>query len=166
MEMGIAYNRQYGLEAVNLVPVNMAGECDNFDLSSSHVIPALIRKFEEAKKGGLSQVKIWGDGSATREFLYAGDCANAIAIAVRKKLNPLPINLGTGKEISIADLASLIRDIGGYHDISIQWEKEKPNGQPRRCLDVSRAKSELGWEAETSITEILRKTIAWYNETK
>jgi len=157
MEMGIAYATQYGMEVTNLVPVNMAGEYDNFDLYSSHVIPALIRKFEEAD----GKVTLWGTGSASREFLYAGDCARAISVALERNVGPQPINLGTGKEITIRDLAELIQRIGEY-DVEIEWDSTKPDGQPRRCLDVTRAKNTLRWEAQTSLEETLRRTISWY----
>lgn len=157
MEMGIAYATQYGMDVTNLVPVNMAGEFDNFDLYSSHVIPALIRKFEEAD----GKVTLWGTGSASREFLYAGDCARAIGVALGRSTGPQPINLGTGKEITIKDLAGLIQRVGEY-DVEIEWDSTKPDGQPRRCLDVTRAKNVLRWEAQTSLEEILARTISWY----
>jgi nucleoside-diphosphate-sugar epimerase len=161
MELGIAYNKQYGLNVTNLVPVNMAGEYDHFDLYSSHVLPALIRKFEEAK----DVVTLWGTGSASREFLYAGDCARAIAVAVEKDTGPQPINLGTGQEITIKELAETVKQIGGY-SAAIVWDHSKPDGQPRRCLDVSRAKNVLRWEATTSIQDTVSKTIKWYRENK
>ncbi|MCV0439789.1 MAG: GDP-L-fucose synthase [Hydrogenophaga sp.] len=157
MEMGIAYATQYGMDITNLVPVNMAGEYDNFDLYSSHVIPALIRKFEEAD----GKVTLWGTGSASREFLYAGDCARAIGVALKRSVGPQPINLGTGEEITIRDLAELIQRIGEY-DVEIEWDSTKPDGQPRRCLDVTRAKNVLRWEAQTSLEETLSRTISWY----
>lgn len=157
MEMGIAYATQYGMDVTNLVPVNMAGEHDNFDLYSSHVIPALIRKFEEAD----GKVTLWGTGSASREFLYAGDCARAIGVALERSTGPQPINLGTGEEITIKDLAELIQRVGEY-DVEIEWDSTKPDGQPRRCLDVTRAKNVLRWEAQTSLEEILSRTISWY----
>lgn len=180
VELGIAYHKQYGLNVTNLVPVNMAGEYDHFDLYSSHVLPALIRKFEEAEIGKYSIpimeigkidpvrsiasypcVGLWGTGNASREILYAGDCAKAIVIALEKDTGPEPINLGTGKEITIKGLASLVRDIGGYH-AGITWDDTKPDGQPRRSLDTSRAKAVLGWEATTPIEDTVRKTIEWY----
>lgn len=157
MELGIAYSKQYDLDVTNLVPVNMAGEYDHFDLYSSHVLPALIRKFEEAK----DVVILWGTGSASRDFLYAGDCARAIAIALEKNTGPDPINLGTGGEITIKELAELVKQVGGY-TAAIRWDHTKPDGQPRRCLDVSRAKKVLRWEASTSIEDTVRKTINWY----
>ena len=166
MEMGAAYNTQYYTQVVNLLPVNMAGEWDNFDLYSSHVIPALIRKFEEAEDSRGCFVNLWGNGSASREFMYAGDCAKAIRKAVEGEYpGPEPINIGTGKEIKIRDLAELIKKIGGYTS-NIIWDESKPNGQPRRCLDVTRAKERLGWEAETEIEDLLRRTIEWYRKNR
>jgi len=170
MEMGDAYARQYGMSVTNLVPVNMAGEWDNFDEYSSHVIPALIKKFEHPQRhvvgveGGhwvVPQVTLWGTGSASREFLYAGDCARAIGIALVKDTGPAPINLGTGQEITIKELAEMIKRIGGY-DADIVWDDTKPDGQPRRCLNVSRAKNRLKWEATTQLEETVRRTIGWY----
>jgi GDP-L-fucose synthase len=173
MEMGIAYSRQYGMNITNLVPVNMAGEWDNFDEYSSHVIPALIKKFEDAIDsstvwaedapywGSCTKVELWGTGSASREFLYAGDCARAIAIALQRNTGPEPINLGTGREITIKDLAVLIKHLGNY-DAEIVWDKNKPDGQPRRCLDTTRAKEILRWEAVTSLENMICKTIDWY----
>lgn len=162
VELGIAYNKQYGLNVTNLVPVNMAGEFDHFDLYSSHVLPALVRKFEEAK----DVVLLWGTGSASREFLDAKDCARAISIALEKDTGPEPINLGTGKEISIKELAETVKRVGGY-TAQIYWDRSKPDGQPRRCLDVTRAKNVLNWEATTSLEDLIAKTIKWYrNESK
>ncbi|MCI0560362.1 MAG: NAD-dependent epimerase/dehydratase family protein, partial [Nitrososphaera sp.] len=181
MEMGIAYSRQYGMNVTNLVPANMAGEYDHFDLYSSHVIPALIRKFEEAQAGAeyvnhytfgkesptgrvlinMPNVILWGTGSASREFLYAGDCAKAIAMALERNTGPEPINLGTGREITIRDLAILIKHMGGY-DVAIEWDTTKPDGQPRRCIDTTRAREVLGWEATTSLEATLGKVIDWY----
>lgn len=180
VELGIAYHKQYGLNVTNLVPVNMAGEHDNFYLDSSHVLPALIRKFEEAQAGKYSipimeigkidsdgsviayhPVTIWGTGKASREFLYAGDCAKAIVIALETDTGPEPINLGTGEEITIKELALLVRDVGGYH-AGISWDISKPDGQPRRCLDTSLAWKKLGWKSTTTIKETVRRTIDWY----
>ena len=173
MEMGIAYSRQYGMDITNLIPVNMAGEWDNFDEYSSHVIPALIKKFENPTSTLVLEgdspitaeqeksVVLWGTGSASREFLYAGDCARAVAIALEKRTGPEPINLGTGQEITIRELAELVKRIGNY-DANIVWDATKPDGQPRRCLDVTRANNVLRWEARTSLEETVRRTIAWY----
>lgn len=181
VEMGIAYHRQYGMDITNLIPVNMAGEYDNFDEYSSHVIPALIRKFEDAQAGAeyanhyvfgkelptarvlinVPNVILWGTGSASREFLYAGDCAKAIAMALERNTGPEPINLGTGREITIRDLAILIKHMGGY-DVAIEWDTTKPDGQPRRCIDTTRAREVLGWKATTSLETMLSKVIDWY----
>ncbi len=166
MEMGIAYSRQYDLNVVNLVPVNMAGEHDNFDPYSSHVIPALIRKFQEAEDNELDQIELWGDGSASREFLYAGDCGQAITAALDCNPGPDFINLGTGKEITIRELAELIRKVGEYYDIHIEWDTSKPNGQPRRCLNVSRAAERLSWTAQTPIEQTLKRTLDWFRRNK
>lgn len=177
MEMGVAYARQYGMNITNLIPVNMAGEFDNFDEYSSHVIPSMIKKFENPYidtngtyginpfKYPMSYVKLWGNGSASREFLYAGDCAKAIALSLEKDVGPEPINIGTGQEITIKDLAEMIKRIGKY-DAGIVWEVSKPNGQPRRCLDVNRAEKVLGWKAETSLEDMISRTIDWYRKTK
>jgi GDP-L-fucose synthase len=173
MEMGIAYARQYGMNITNLVPVNMAGEYDHFDEYSSHVIPALIKKFAARHRHNSSlwaddatwalPVTLWGTGLASREFLYAGDCARAIALSLETNTGPEPINLGTGREITIAALAELIRDIGEY-DAEIEWDHTKPDGQPRRSLDSTRAKEILGWEATTTLEETIRRTIRWYEQ--
>ena len=171
MEMGIAYSRQYGMNITNLVPVNMAGEWDNFDEYSSHVIPALIKKFENPHGTAIPTVEhgyycdptvvLWGTGSASREFLYAGDCARAIAVALVKNTGPEPINLGTGNEVTIKDLAELVKRVGKY-DANIVWDPTKPDGQPRRSLDITRAQNVLRWNATTSLFETVRRTIEWY----
>ena len=166
VELGIAYHKQYGLNVTNLVPVNMAGEYDHFDLYSSHVLPALIKKFEEAEGFGgccteCFSVTLWGTGLASREFLDAKDCARAIVIALETNTGPEPINLGTGQEITIKDLAELVKSIGGYH-AEIYWDHSKPDGQPRRSLDVSRAKTILGWQAEIPLVDTIKRTIEWY----
>jgi GDP-L-fucose synthase len=149
------------INVTNLVPVNMCGEHDNFDPYSSHVIPALIRKFEEAS----THVEVWGNGTASREFLYAGDFANAVATALYKKTNADPINIGTGSEISIKELVEKIQKIGNYNAKAV-WLIDKPNGQPRRCLDSSRAKQVLKWEAKTNLDTMLKRTIDWYRSIK
>jgi len=157
-----SFMQQYGLKGAHLIPVNMYGEHDHFDLEKSHVIPALIRKFVEAKENGDPNVTCWGTGSATREFLYAGDAAEAISYAVLSNFsNPEPINLGVGYDISIKDLATKISDIIGYEG-DIIWDTTKPDGQPKRMLDVSRAEELLGFKASTSFDDGLRKTIEWY----
>ena len=146
--------------------MNLYGEHDHFDLENSHVIPALISKFITAKEKSLPYVKVWGSGEATREFLYAGDCATAIAMAVNSGLDtPLPINIGTGKDISIKDLAFLLRQMIDYKG-EIVFTGEVSDGQPERRLDVSRAKEMLGFEALTTLEKGLIKTIAWYKENR
>ena len=158
-----AYREQYGLNGIYLTPVNLYGPRDNFDLESSHVIPALIRKCREAKEARAPEIVAWGTGNATREFLYAEDAAEAIVLAAEKYQKPDPVNLGSGQEISIRDLLELIRTLVGY-DGPVRWDATKPDGQPRRCLDTSRAVAEFGWRAKTSLRDGLEKTIAWYAE--
>lgn len=158
-----AYRQQYGMNAIFLLPVNLYGPRDNFDPASSHVIPALVRKCEEARKRGAAEIVVWGDGSPTREFLYVGDAAEAIVLAAREYDGAEPVNVGIGHEVSIHDLAVKIAALTGFSG-SIVWDAAKPNGQPRRCLDVSRAEREFGFKARTSLDEGLKKTIAWYVE--
>jgi GDP-L-fucose synthase len=158
-----AYRNQYGLNSIYLLPVNLYGPGDKIDLQDSHVIPALIRKMIEARERGQSEVVLWGDGTATREFLYVEDCAEAIALAARHYDGPEPVNLGTGEEISIRELAELVAELTGF-DGEIVWDTSKPNGQPRRQLDVSRAAEEFGFRASTPLREGLQRTIAWYRE--
>jgi GDP-L-fucose synthase len=160
-----SYRAQYGLNAIYLLPVNLYGPRDNFDLNSSHVIPAMIRKFWEAKEAGEPTVTLWGDGSPSREFLYVEDAAAGIAAAAARYDGAEPANLGNGREIRIKDLAELIQRETGYAG-RIHWDTTKPNGQPRRCLDVTRAKELFGWEAKTSFEDGLRQTIAWYAENR
>lgn len=157
-----AYRAQYGFNAIYLMPVNLYGPGDNFDLHSSHVIPALIRKFVEAQAAGHDTVTLWGDGSATREFLYVDDAAEAIVLAAEKYEGGDPVNLGSGMEISIKDLSALVADLSGFGG-KIVWDTSKPNGQPRRLLDTSKAKKYFGFEARTSLEDGLRRTIAWYH---
>tara|TARA_R110000824_G_scaffold260919_5_gene449540 strand:+ start:1912 stop:2823 length:912 start_codon:yes stop_codon:yes gene_type:complete len=156
-----AYHDQHGDNFIHLIPVNMYGEHDNFDPKSSHVIPALFKKLIEAKKNNASSIEVWGDGSASREFLYAGDCAKAIHLALEKYNSPDPINIGTGKEILIKDLVHLMSEVVGF-DGEIVFDSTKPNGQPRRCLDTSKAEKEFNFKAETSLKEGLEKTYKWY----
>lgn len=158
-----AYRQQYGFDSIFLLPVNLYGPGDNFDLEDSHVIPAMIRKFHTAKMNGEKEVVLWGDGSPTREFLYVDDCAEGIALATKKYDGAEPVNLGSGKEILIKDLANLISSKIGYTG-RIVWDKTKPNGQPRRCLDTSRAEKYFGFKAKTSFDEGLDKTIKWYSD--
>lgn len=160
-----AYRQQYGFNAIYLLPVNLYGPGDNFDPKSSHVIPALIRKFVEAKKQNQSTVSIWGTGKATREFLYVEDAVEAIILATQKYDKSDPVNIGAAFEISIKDLAQLIKKIVEYKG-KIVWDVTKPDGQPRRKLDVSRAKNEFGFKSKTNFEEGLRKTIEWYQKQK
>ena len=155
-----AYRQQYGFNAIFLLPANLYGPRDNFDLETSHVIPAMIRKFITAKEQG-GPVVLWGDGSPTREFLYAADAAEAIVEATEKYDGPEPVNIGTGEEISIRRLAETVARMVGYQG-DIVWDTTKPNGQPRRKLDTSRAKAYFGWEAKTPFDQGLRATIDWY----
>jgi GDP-L-fucose synthase len=152
-----AYREQYGLDAVYLMPANLYGPRDNFDLQSSHVIPALIRKM----LAGEDEVVLWGDGSPTREFLYVDDCVEALVLAAERYSGPEPVNIGTGHEISIRDLAASLADITGFSG-DIRWDTSMPNGQPRRALDASRARELLGWEARMPLAEGLERTVAWY----
>lgn len=158
---GQAYRQQYGFNAIHLMPVNLYGPGDNFDPFSSHVIPALIKKFVDAKVRGDKFVIVWGTGEPTREFLYVEDAAEAIILATEKYDKPDPINLGSSFEISIKDLARLIKKLLGFKG-EIVWDKTKPDGQPRRRLDTSKAKNEFGFESKTFFEEGLRKTIDWY----
>jgi GDP-L-fucose synthase len=156
-----AYRRQYGFNAIYLPPVNLYGPGDNFDPASSHVIPALIRKFVEARDTGAPTVEVWGTGTATREFLYVGDAAVGICLATESYNGTDPINLGSGMEISIRELASTIAGATGYSG-EIVFDSSKPDGQPRRCLDTSRAREWLGFTAATSFDDGLQRTVEWY----
>jgi len=158
-----AYRRQYGMNGIYLTPVNLYGPRDNFDLESSHVIPALIRKCLEAKEQNAQEIVAWGTGSATREFLYVEDAAAAIVAGAEKYAKSEPVNLGSGEEISIKALLEQICEATGYRG-AIRWDATKPDGQPRRCLDTSRAAAEFGWRASTKMQNGLMKTIAWYEE--
>jgi GDP-L-fucose synthase len=159
--MAQAYRKQYGMNIIYLVPVNLYGPKDNFDLEASHVIPALIRKFTEAVTKKDNQVVVWGTGKASREFLYVKDAAEGIISAAERYDKPEPINLGTGKEITIDHLVNLVAQLTGFEG-QIIWDKTRPDGQPRRCLDTSKAKKEFGFEAETDLVSGLKKTIEWY----
>jgi len=156
-----AYREQYGMNAVFLLPVNLYGPRDNFDPESSHVIPALIRKCVEAERGGAEEIVLWGDGSPTREFLYAEDAAEGIVRAAERYDGAEPVNLGSGREISIRDLAEKIAALAGFRG-RIVWDPSKPNGQPRRCLDVTRAEREFGWRSKTPLEEGLQATVEWW----
>ncbi len=158
-----AYRREYGLACAVALPVNLYGPGDNFDLHTSHVIPALIRKCEQARLDGAEQMTCWGTGSASREFLYVEDAAAGILAAAERMDEPTPINLGTGREITIKALVELIARLCGYEG-RIDWDASKPDGQPRRCLDTQRARDLLGWEAKTGFEEGLRRTIDWWRE--
>jgi len=159
-----AYRQQYGFDAIYLLPVNLYGPGDNFNPASSHVIPALIKKFVEAVESDAENVEVWGTGAASREFLYVDDAAEGIALAAERYDKPAPVNLGAGFEITIRDLASLIADLTGFTGELI-WDTAKPDGQPRRCLAVSRAEQEFGFQAKTSFEEGLKATIEWYRQT-
>jgi GDP-L-fucose synthase len=158
---GQAYRQQYGFNAVHLLPVNLYGPGDNFDPDSSHVIPALIRKCDEAVDRGASEITCWGDGSATREFLFVEDCAEAIALATERYDGDAPVNIGAGFEISIRDLAALVAESCGFTG-RICWDATKPNGQPRRSLDTTRATNLFGFTARTPFRDGLARTVAWY----
>ena len=158
-----AYRQQYGFNSIFLLPVNLYGPRDNFDLETSHVIPALIRRFLEAKAKRQPSVKLWGSGSPTREFLFSEDAAEGILLATENYNGAEPVNLGSGHEISIKDLSRLIAELTGYEG-KIVWDSEYPDGQPRRRLDVARAKARFGFIAETPFRDGLRETIEWYLE--
>ena len=156
-----SYRQQYGYNAIFLLPVNLYGPGDNFNPNSSHVIPALIRKCIEANEAGLKEIVVWGDGSPTREFLYVEDAAEGILLAAEKYDGPEPVNLGSGFEISIRDLVELVAGLTGYKG-SLIWDATKPNGQPRRALDVKRAREYFGFQAKMNFNEGLKNTIEWY----
>jgi len=155
------YREQYGLNGVYVLPVNLYGPGDNFNLKSSHVIPALVRKCVEARRRGDKEIQAWGTGSASREFLYVEDCAEGIILTMEKYDSPDPINLGSGREITIKELTNLVAKLARFQG-KIAWDPSKPDGQPRRCLDVSRARDRVGFVARTGLEEGLRKTIEWY----
>jgi GDP-L-fucose synthase len=156
-----AYRQQYGFNAIFLLPVNLYGPRDNFDLQSSHVIPALIRKAVEAQERGEKELPVWGDGSPTREFLYVEDAADGIVTAAEKYNGDQPVNLGSGYEISIKALAEMIVKMTGFEG-KLVWQTDKPNGQPRRALDVTRAREYFGWSARVPFEEGMRRTIEWF----
>jgi GDP-L-fucose synthase len=160
-----AYRAQYGFNGIYLTPVNLYGPRDNFDLETSHVIPALIRKCIEAEQTGASEIEAWGTGNATREFLYVEDAAEAIILAAEKYLKPDLVNLGSGEEISVRDLLEMIRTISGSA-AGVRWDSSKPDGQPRRSLDTSRAAEEFGWRSTTPLRAGLKKTIDWYKNSQ
>ncbi len=158
-----AYRQQYGFNAIYLLPVNLYGPRDTFDPARSHVIPALIKKCVDAIESNASRIEVWGTGSASREFLYVEDCARAIVLAARHYNGAEPVNLGAGREITIRELVTLIARLTGFRG-EIVWDPSKPDGQPRRCLDVSRAEREFNFRAATDFEEGLRRTIKWYVE--
>jgi GDP-L-fucose synthase len=158
-----AYRQQYGFNGIYLLPVNLYGPEDNFDPNSSHVIPALIRKVHEAQIKGEKQLPVWGDGSPTREFLYSQDAARGIVMGTTSYNDSEPVNLGTGEEISIRDLITLICELMEFEG-EVIWETDKPNGQPRRCLDTERAQQAFNFRAEVSFREGLKNTIDWYRQ--
>lgn len=160
-----AYREQYGFNAIYLLPVNLYGPRDNFNLETSHVIPALIRKCIEAQESGANEVVLWGDGSPTREFLYVEDAAEGILLAAEHYNGPEPVNLGSGMEISIKDLAHLIADITDFQG-NFVWDTNKPNGQPRRALDVNRAQEYFGFRAQMPFEEGLQRTVDWYRTSR
>ncbi|MBA7607248.1 GDP-L-fucose synthase [subsurface metagenome] len=160
-----AYRRQYGFSSIYLLPVNLYGPGDNFDPDSSHVIPALIKKVFDARGKGERSIVVWGSGNPTREFLYVEDAAEGVVLATEKYNKADPVNLGAGFEISVKELAGLICELSGF-DGKIEWDASKPDGQPRRCLDTSKAKEEFGFEARTDFREGLKRTIEWYEKEK
>ena len=158
---GQAYREQYGMNVVYLLPVNLYGPRDNFDLETSHVIPALIRKCLEARDAGVDVLDVWGDGSPSREFLHVRDAAEGILLAAEAYDDPEPVNLGTGREITILDLVGLITEATGFEG-TINWQTDKPNGQPRRCLSTDRARERFGFVAGVSLEDGIRETVDWY----
>ncbi|MGE0057174.1 MAG: GDP-L-fucose synthase family protein [Dehalococcoidia bacterium] len=161
LAQGQAYRQQYGMNCVFLIPVNLYGPEDNFDPASSHVIPALVKKFVEARDAGEASVEVWGTGTASREFIYVEDAAEAIALATERYDGDDPVNIGAGFEITIKELATLIQELTGFRG-ELRWDTSKPDGQPRRMLDTSRATQRFGFTAKTTFREGLQKTIAWY----
>lgn len=159
-----AYRAEYGFNAVHLLPVNLYGPGDNFDPATSHVIPAIIQKMEEARVAGRGEVVLWGDGTPTREFLYVDDAAEGIVLATERYDGDAPVNLGSGGEVAIKDLAPMIAKAVGYTG-RITWDASKPNGQPRRGLDTSRAAAAFGFRARTPFADGLAATVAWYRTT-
>jgi GDP-L-fucose synthase len=160
-----AYRQQYGLNAIYLLPVNLYGPGDNFDLHSSHVIPALIRKCVEARERGDREITAWGTGKASREFLYVDDCAEGLILALEKYESAEPMNLGNGREVTIRQLTELVAKIASFEG-RIVWDASKPDGQPRRCLDVSRAAETIGFRAKTSLEDGLRQTVEWFEKNR
>ncbi len=160
-----SYRKQYGFNAIYLIPVNLYGPGDRFDAEDAHVIPALILKFNDARERGLKKVTAWGTGSPSREFLYVRDAARGIVMAAERYDKSAPVNLGSGEEIRIRELVDMIKKMVGYEG-EVEWDSSRPDGQPRRKLDVSRAREEFGFESEISLGEGLRDTIDWYMENR
>jgi GDP-L-fucose synthase len=156
-----AYRAEYGFNAINLLPTNLYGPGGNFDLETSHVIPALIRKCVEAKRAGAASVTCWGTGRPSRDFLYVEDAAQAVALATERHTDSAPVNLGSGSEVSMRDLAELVRKVTGYQG-ELVWDADRPDGQPRRCLDTSRAERAFGFQALTPLAVGLERTVEWY----
>ena len=162
---GQAYRQQYAFNAITLLPVNLYGPGDNFDPASSHVIPALIKKVIDARERGDGHIDVWGTGAASREFLFVRDAAEGVVAAAARYNGADPVNLGSGREITIRALAELVCELCGFQG-ALRWDATQPDGQPRRCLDVSRARERFGWEATTPFRDGLRETIAWYEEAR
>ena len=165
MVQGEAYRRQYGLNVISLLMVNLYGPRDNFDPDSSHVIPALIQKCIRAKETGADSIEVWGDGTATREFLFVEDAAEALVLGLERYDDADPMNVGTGREITIRELVTQVAAATGFTG-DIRWDPTKPNGQPRRCLDVSRIRERLGWQSRTPFEAGLPRTVAWYRDSR
>lgn len=161
---GQVYRRQYGMDVIHLMPTNLYGPRDNFDPATSHVVPALVRKCLEAVEGGRPSITCWGDGSATREFLYVADCAEAILLATERYSDVSPVNVGSGRETSMQELVALVCEVVGFRG-AVVWDATKPNGQPRRCLDVSRAAA-FGFRASTDFRDGLTRTVEWYRRSR
>jgi GDP-L-fucose synthase len=162
---GQAYREQYGFDVIHLIPVNLYGPGDNFDPASSHVIPALMKKFVDAREAGADHIDAWGTGTASREFLYVDDAANGIVLAAQRYDGAEPVNLGVGHEITIRDLTELIAKVIGFEG-EIRWDTTKPDGQPHRALDTSRARERFGFVARVSFEDGLQRTIAWYQRSR
>jgi GDP-L-fucose synthase len=158
---GQAYREQYGFDVIHLIPVNLYGPGDNFDPASSHVIPALIKKCVDAREAGEPFIEVWGSGNASREFLYVDDAARGIVLASERYDSAEPVNLGTGREITIRELVELVVGLTSFAG-EVRWDASKPDGQPRRALDTSRARERFGFEAQTQFVDGLRETIRWY----
>lgn len=160
-----AYRQEYNFKSIVLLQTNLYGPEDNFDPNTSHVIPALIKKIHDAKVSGKSEIELWGDGSPSRDFLYVDDAAQAAILAAERYEKSQPINIGSGKEITIKELAELIKNLMNANNLIIKWNTQKPNGQPRRCLNIEKAKKEIGFTPKINIEEGLRQTIEWFEST-